>query len=161
MNCPTCGREIIPPGSAFCAGCGQKLSQAQSPSQVEDGNSVYVRSQVTKIGQVLFGEAQAAGHVECPVCGGYNQARDTFHCKGCGRPFICKTHQDPRSFLCSECVYKAMEEARRRQEEQARLVRQQAQVEYQRALALFDQKQFHEAEQACRKALEMAVMAFA
>lgn len=45
-----------------------------------------------------------AAHVGCPICGACNLPDKTFKCKQCGRSFICREHQDKRTFGCLECV---------------------------------------------------------
>ena len=55
---------------------------------------------------IIFGnekEARATKTGEkCPICGRLAKD-DYFHCKSCGRDFICLLHQNRQNFLCHEC----------------------------------------------------------
>jgi len=44
-----------------------------------------------------------AHYEECPICGKSNFPENTFRCKSCKRPFICLQHQNPQTYLCTEC----------------------------------------------------------
>jgi hypothetical protein len=50
--------------------------------------------------------SQAKEKVVCPICGRYKFWNETFRCKNCQRDYICISHQDPVTFLCSECSSK-------------------------------------------------------
>lgn len=53
-----------------------------------------------------WGKIHPSGAVEvydCPICGRRNEKRETFHCKGCGRDYLCLIHQVKGSWVCEEC----------------------------------------------------------
>lgn len=51
----------------------------------------------------------------CPICGSLAKD-DYFRCKGCGRPFICNSHKDSRTYLCEDCERERAKEERARAE---------------------------------------------
>jgi len=45
--------------------------------------------------------------VECPLCGKYNDQRNSFRCLSCNRHYICLEHRNPSALICAECVQEA------------------------------------------------------
>jgi Ca2+/Na+ antiporter len=44
--------------------------------------------------------------VECPICGRMVEKSSTFRCRSCQKPFICLSHQNEKTYLCSDCETK-------------------------------------------------------
>lgn len=42
--------------------------------------------------------------VQCPFCGSWNELKDTFDCRGCGKKYLCKLHLEKRKWVCYECI---------------------------------------------------------
>lgn len=95
-RCPSCSEEV-PANARFCHTCGERV-----PQPAAAGDIVAIRSTVIKAGTVTLG-AEADGG-ECPICGRHNTRTATFRCRGCNRPLICTSHQDPQLLLCSDCI---------------------------------------------------------
>ena len=44
---------------------------------------------------------------ECPICGKNNKLENTFRCKSCQRPYMCLSHQNPKTLMCEDCTMKS------------------------------------------------------
>jgi len=116
LTCPTCGSTIEPQenNQFICQSCQNKFLLKQDGSQIslvpvvaEKGTLIEGNHNV--VVNVNTGTSQAdplpaQSEVECPVCGKILPLNQTFRCRRCGRPHICTVHQDPKTYLCQECV---------------------------------------------------------
>jgi sulfatase modifying factor 1 len=101
MKCGKCNQEVSE-GSKYCHYCGTPLppSTTNSGDVVAVGGSTVVKADIVYMGtQAISSNAQ-----ECPICGRHNPAQNTFRCKSCQRRYLCLNHQDPESYICSDCV---------------------------------------------------------
>jgi DNA-directed RNA polymerase subunit RPC12/RpoP len=128
LMCPSCGSRLDSSekqNSFNCPHCGNKYLFKQ------EGNSISlipVLEKMQKGGTVVLGDSASVVHaenvymggqgdepknkkqtiqaekVECPICGKMVNLDETFRCKNCNRSNICLTHQDPKTFFCSECT---------------------------------------------------------
>jgi hypothetical protein len=126
FSCPSCGGKLTDSDTLnqlVCVQCGNKYISKQ------EGNNISLLPQAVGDGAVVVGngniivqvnpasssksqdetqippqiKAAAVEKVECPICGKLVQRDETFRCKHCQRQFICLTHQDRTTFLCTEC----------------------------------------------------------
>ena len=102
LSCPSCGGKIIQQDNQFvCENCQSQFLMRQ------DGNRINLIPQVVVNVHTGQGDgshtANKSERVKCPICGRNVDLGNTFQCKRCGRENICLTHQDTRTFFCSEC----------------------------------------------------------
>jgi formylglycine-generating enzyme required for sulfatase activity len=107
MICAHC--QHVTASGRFCQDCGKPLS---SPAGGITGDISAVRSTVIAGSTVIGADALAALSplVECPICWRKNTQIGTFRCRNCGREHLCISHQDPRTYWCSECVQRKQEQ---------------------------------------------------
>jgi hypothetical protein len=75
-----------------------------SSKDVVVGNDVVGRDKVVNVYPDGKSKSKQTNLVDCPLCGKYNDQRNSFRCLSCRRDFICLEHRDPHSLLCKECL---------------------------------------------------------
>lgn len=74
----------------------ERATRPPAPKLVQSATSLILQENTqSKVSENISGE--------CPICGKLNQREVTFRCQKCQRAFICLTHQDKRSYICSDC----------------------------------------------------------
>ncbi len=115
-ECPECGKFLKPkaPKCPYCrydfSGGTPTAAPSESVAGISIGDSVRSNFSIDQSTHqtVIHGPDPMAKHMatavgeSCPICGRVAKD-DYFHCKACGRDYICSSHQNPESFLCSEC----------------------------------------------------------
>ena len=127
LTCPTCGGTIesLENNQFICQNCRNKYLLKQDGSQINlvplvEEKGTLIEGNHNVVVNVSTGAAQAEAaavhkEVECPICGKIVPLNQTFRCKRCGRSHICTSHQDPKSYLCQECMDEAQEKAQQSQ----------------------------------------------
>jgi len=119
LTCPTCGGtiEALENNQFICKNCRNKYLLKQDGSQINlvpvvEEKGTLIEGNHNVVVNVNTGTAQAEGTAaktkvekfECPICGRMTSLDQTFRCRRCGRAHICTRHQDPKTFLCFECM---------------------------------------------------------
>ena len=74
-----------------------------SENDVTVGNDVVGRDKVVNVYPEKKQKNKETNLVDCPLCGTYNDQRNSFRCLCCHREYICLQHRNPRALICSEC----------------------------------------------------------
>ena len=131
LSCPSCGGTLKSlagqPNGFICEHCeneyllkqsgnaitlhriSENVLNVWSSSTVVQARTVYMASQPTK--EIKTDNVEI---VECPICGKRISVNETFRCKQCQRANICLSHQDNRSYTCSECNQQVSEVSRQK-----------------------------------------------
>ena len=152
-KCPGCGVENSS-GAKFCNSCGNALGGGISAGGgVNLGDTGMIKdstiSSTTNIDNTEYKGAPAVGGSQilnigtessretktgeyCPICGVV--AKDNyFRCKGCGRNYICREHQDKSKYVCEECLDATQREEAQKVEQERQEEEQKVEQERQNA----------------------------
>lgn len=131
LSCPSCGgrlKQSEQPACFTCDHCESEYLLRQSGESItlhrisENVLHVGSSSTVVQARTVIMGNhptrdsQQYVGTevVECPICGKQINRNETFRCKKCKRDNICLSHQDDRSYACSDCGQKVADGLKQR-----------------------------------------------